>query len=132
MPSELLPPANNTEEKPQPRNALGFDFSCRPTPPIRAQTQFSQGFGDWLIRHRVGLVCSTYQTGQLVFVGARESGQPVLSGAGFSRAMGGVVKVPAAPLRAVGMPRRDRGVQSARLRGHQNGNLAAGEYPGIQ
>ena len=90
MPSELLPPANNTEEKPQPRNALGFDVSRRPTQPIRAQTQFSQGFGDWLIRHRVGLVCSTYQTGQLVFVGARESGQPVLSGAGFSRAMGGV------------------------------------------
>lgn len=47
-----------------------------------------QGFGGWLIRHRVGLVASTYQTGHLLFVGARSDGRPVPSAAGFSRAMG--------------------------------------------
>lgn len=55
---------------------------------IRVQTQFSTGFGDWLIRHRVGLVASTYQTGHLIFVGVRADGTPVPSAAGFSRAMG--------------------------------------------
>jgi uncharacterized protein (TIGR03032 family) len=55
---------------------------------IKVQTQFSGGFGDWLIRHRVGLVCSTYQTGHLLFMGARPDGRPVPSAAGFSRAMG--------------------------------------------
>ncbi len=55
---------------------------------IRVQTQFSSGFGDWLIRHQVGLVCSTYQTGHLLFVGVQANGVPVPSAAGFSRAMG--------------------------------------------
>jgi Domain of unknown function (DUF4915) len=55
---------------------------------IKVQTQFSGGFGDWLIRHRVGLVGSTYQTGHLLFIGARADGRPVPSEAGFSRAMG--------------------------------------------
>jgi uncharacterized protein (TIGR03032 family) len=55
---------------------------------IRIQTQFTPGFGDWLIRHRVGLVCSTYRTGHLLFIGVRADGRPVLSAAGFSRAMG--------------------------------------------
>jgi uncharacterized protein (TIGR03032 family) len=55
---------------------------------IRVQCQFSGGFGDWLIRHRVGLVFSTYQTGHLVFIGARADGMPVTSAAGFPRAMG--------------------------------------------
>ena len=65
-----------------------------PSPPapskhlIRVQTQFSAGFGDWLIRHRVGLVCSTYQTGHLLFIGVRADGTPVPSAAGFLQAMG--------------------------------------------
>lgn len=52
------------------------------------QTRFSSGFGDWLIRNEVGLVCSTYQTGHLLFFGVRPDGMPVASGAAFSRAMG--------------------------------------------
>lgn len=56
--------------------------------PVRVQTEFSRGFGDWLISHRVGLVCSTHQTGYLLFVGVRADGQPVPSAASFSFAMG--------------------------------------------
>jgi uncharacterized protein (TIGR03032 family) len=55
---------------------------------IRIQTQFSSGFGDWLIRERVGLAASTYQTGHLLFIGVAEEGRPVPSAAGFSQAMG--------------------------------------------
>src|SRR5260370_33856142 len=55
---------------------------------ISVQTSFSRGFADWLIRHEVGLVTSTYQTGHLIFVGASAAGQPVLSAAGFPPAMG--------------------------------------------
>ena len=50
---------------------------------IRVQTEFSRGFGDWLIANRVGLVCSTYQTGHLLFVGVRADGTPVPSAASF-------------------------------------------------
>jgi uncharacterized protein (TIGR03032 family) len=55
---------------------------------IRVQTQFSAGFGDWLIRERVGLAASTYQTGHLLFIGVTAQGKPVPSAAGFSQAMG--------------------------------------------
>jgi uncharacterized protein (TIGR03032 family) len=57
-------------------------------PPVQVQTQFTRGFGEWLIHHRVGLVCSTYQTGHLLFVGVRPNGAPVPSAAAFSCAMG--------------------------------------------
>jgi uncharacterized protein (TIGR03032 family) len=56
--------------------------------PARVQTGFSRGFGDWLISHRVGLVCSAHQTGYLLFVGVRADGKPVPSAASFSFAMG--------------------------------------------
>jgi hypothetical protein len=52
------------------------------------QTEFSRGFGDWLINQRVGLVCSTYRTGYLLFAGVRADGVPVPSAAGFSLAVG--------------------------------------------
>jgi hypothetical protein len=52
------------------------------------QTEFSRGYGDWLINQRVGLVCSTYRTGYLLFVGVRADGVPVPSAAGFSLAAG--------------------------------------------
>jgi uncharacterized protein (TIGR03032 family) len=55
---------------------------------IRVQTEFSRGFGDWLINQRVGLVCSTYRTGYLLFVGVRADGVPVPSAAGFSLTAG--------------------------------------------
>ena len=55
---------------------------------IKISSEFSRGFADWLARHRVGLVCSTYQTGHLLFIGVRADGLPVPSAAGFSRAMG--------------------------------------------
>jgi uncharacterized protein (TIGR03032 family) len=52
------------------------------------QTEFSRGFGDWLIAHQVALVCSTYLTGYLLFIGVRADGRPVPSAASFSMAMG--------------------------------------------
>ena len=55
---------------------------------IKISSEFSRGFADWLARHRVGLVCSTYQTGHLLFMGVRADGRPVPSAAGFSRAIG--------------------------------------------
>jgi uncharacterized protein (TIGR03032 family) len=54
----------------------------------RVQTEFSRGFGDWLIANRVALVTSTYQTGHILFVGVRADGLPVPSAASFSLAMG--------------------------------------------
>ena len=83
------PPRANDDDVPSP---AGLDRTpdlhrAAPRAP-RVQTQFSGGFGEWLIRHRVGLVCSTYQTGHLIFIGARAGGRAVPSSAGFSRAMG--------------------------------------------
>jgi hypothetical protein len=42
--------------------------------------EVSSGFASWLIRHRVGLVCSSFQAGQLLFFGA-DSGGHVMSSA---------------------------------------------------
>lgn len=56
--------------------------------PIRATMSCSRGLVDWLVRHRVGMVTSTYQAGQLVFIGARANGQVDVTSAGLSRAMG--------------------------------------------
>lgn len=55
---------------------------------LRVQTEYSRGLGDWLISNRVGVVCSTYLTGYLLFIGAREDGAVVPSAASFSMAMG--------------------------------------------
>jgi uncharacterized protein (TIGR03032 family) len=55
---------------------------------IGVQTEYSRGFGDWLIEQQVGLVCSTYLTGYLLFIGVRANGTLVPSAAGFSHAMG--------------------------------------------
>lgn len=67
-------------------------FASADTPqksePTRVQTEFSRGFGDWLISQRVGLVCSTYLTGYLFFIGVHSNGMPVPSAASFSLAMG--------------------------------------------
>jgi uncharacterized protein (TIGR03032 family) len=66
-------------------------FSQAPNEPkssISVQTEFSRGFGDWLISHQVGLVCSSYLTGYLLFIGVRANGMLVPSAASFSMAMG--------------------------------------------
>jgi uncharacterized protein (TIGR03032 family) len=55
---------------------------------FRVQTEFSRGLGDWLIDQQVGLVCSSYLTGYLLFIGVRASGMLVPSAASFSHAMG--------------------------------------------
>jgi uncharacterized protein (TIGR03032 family) len=62
--------------------------SDEPTTGVRVQTEFSRGFGDWLIANRVGLVCSTHLSGYLLFVGVRADGSPVPSAASFPMAMG--------------------------------------------
>jgi uncharacterized protein (TIGR03032 family) len=55
---------------------------------IVVEANFSRGFGEWLIRHQVGLVASTYQTGHVMFAGVQQDAKPVLTAARFSRAMG--------------------------------------------
>jgi hypothetical protein len=60
----------------------------RRDPLVKVQTEFFRGFGGWLISHRGGLVCSTHESGYLLFVGARADGQPVSSAASFSFAVG--------------------------------------------
>jgi uncharacterized protein (TIGR03032 family) len=56
--------------------------------PVRVQTEFSRGLPDWLIDQQVGLVCSSYLTGYLLFIGVRANGMLVTSAASFSHAMG--------------------------------------------
>ncbi len=46
------------------------------------------GLVSWMTRHGVSIVCSSYQTGQLVFVGSRRDGAGMFSRAHFVRAMG--------------------------------------------
>jgi uncharacterized protein (TIGR03032 family) len=41
-----------------------------------------------MVRHRVSLVCSSYQTGRLLFIGSLSSGDPAFSRAPFFGAMG--------------------------------------------
>jgi uncharacterized protein (TIGR03032 family) len=60
----------------------------KPKNSFRVQTEYSRGFGDWLISHQVGLVCSSYLTGYLLFIGVRADGTLVPSAASFSHAMG--------------------------------------------
>ena len=55
---------------------------------IAVETSFSRGFVKWLMRHRVGMVTSTYQSGHIMFVGAGPDEKPVLTAAAFTRAMG--------------------------------------------
>ncbi len=64
--------------------------SADKSPPAKrhVQTSFSRGFADWLIRHRVGLVASTYQAGQVIFIGAQSNGQLVVSAAALARPTG--------------------------------------------
>jgi len=35
---------------------------------VRVHTEYSRGFGDWLIEHQVALICSTYLTGHVLFI----------------------------------------------------------------
>lgn len=60
----------------------------QPKNAVRVQTEYSRGLGDWLIDQQVGLVCSSYLTGYLLFIGVRADGTPVPSAASFSHAMG--------------------------------------------
>lgn len=48
----------------------------------------SMGLVPWMRRHGVSLVCSSYQSGQLVSVGSRRDGAAMFSRAHFVRAMG--------------------------------------------
>lgn len=74
-----------------PQERGGLQSSRRqaePKPPVHVQTEFSRGLGDWLIDQQVALVCSSYLTGYLLFLGVRANGMLVPSAASFSHAMG--------------------------------------------
>ena len=81
------PLENETSSRPQEHltSTAGADQSKKP---VNIQTEFSRGFGDWLISQEVALVCSTYLTGYLFFIGVHRDGRPVPSAASFSMAMG--------------------------------------------
>jgi uncharacterized protein (TIGR03032 family) len=50
--------------------------------------ELSSGFVTWLIRHQVSVVCSSYQTKRLLFIGGQANGAPALSSVLFRGAMG--------------------------------------------
>src|SRR5215831_12020306 len=54
----------------------------------KARAEVSPGFASWLIRHRVGLVCSSYQAGQLLFFGADSRGHVVSTTTKIAGVMG--------------------------------------------
>jgi uncharacterized protein (TIGR03032 family) len=64
--------------------------------PLQQQTQSaasapaeaSPGLVAWMVRHRVSIVCSSYRTGRLVFIGSRSNGGAAFTRAQFSGAMG--------------------------------------------
>jgi uncharacterized protein (TIGR03032 family) len=56
--------------------------------PFHVETEYARGLPDWLIDQKVGLVCSTYLTGYLFFIGVRADGRLIPSAASFSMAMG--------------------------------------------
>src|SRR5215471_17970785 len=50
--------------------------------------EVSPSLVSWMIRHRIGLVCSACRTGRLLFIGSRSNGAPVFTAAQFAGAMG--------------------------------------------
>jgi uncharacterized protein (TIGR03032 family) len=62
--------------------------SSAQTGSTNAPAEVSPGLVAWMLRHRLSLVCSSYRTGRLLFIGARSDGAPVFSRAQFSGAMG--------------------------------------------
>ena len=54
----------------------------------RPGLETSPGFVPWMMRHRVSLACSSYQTGRLLLIGARRGGDVAVTRAQFPGAMG--------------------------------------------
>jgi len=54
----------------------------------KGPAEVSPGLVRWLIRHQIALVCSSYQTGRLLFIGAQSNGASVVSRTQFAGAMG--------------------------------------------
>jgi uncharacterized protein (TIGR03032 family) len=82
--SELQKNMTRPHEHAEPQSS----GSQRPQGALRVQTEYSRGLGDWLMSNRVGLVCSTYLTGYLLFLGVRADGMLIPSAASFSIATG--------------------------------------------
>lgn len=53
-----------------------------------AGVEASPGLVSWMMRHRASLVCSSYQTGRLLFIGSRRNGAASFTRAQFPGAMG--------------------------------------------
>jgi uncharacterized protein (TIGR03032 family) len=53
-----------------------------------AGVEASPGLVSWMMRHRVSLVCSSYHTGRLLFIGSRRNGSASYTRAQFPGAMG--------------------------------------------
>jgi uncharacterized protein (TIGR03032 family) len=48
-----------------------------PAAAARLRAETSPGFASWLTRHRAGMVCSSFQTGQLIFLGVDSNGHVI-------------------------------------------------------
>ena len=53
-----------------------------------AGVEVSSGFVQWMIRHRICIVCSSYQSGRLLCIGSQHNGAALFSRAQFPGAMG--------------------------------------------
>lgn len=79
---------NTTAPRPGDAGSPRGEGRAQPHKAPRVDTEYSRGLGDWLISNRVGIACSTYLTGYLLFLGVRADGMVVPSAASFSMAMG--------------------------------------------
>jgi len=71
-----------------PATAAADDVDEAPAPKRKSPIEVSAGLVAWLIRNRVALAFSSYQHGDLFFLGAQGDGRAVFSRARFPYAMG--------------------------------------------
>jgi len=77
------------EEFRGPKTAAGeIGSETRTRSKHHVRMDFSRGFAEWLIRRHIGLVASTYHSGQIVFIGAQANGQLAVSATALPRPMG--------------------------------------------
>ena len=77
-----------TDDTRQKDNLAGSGQAANGHAATKRSVAASRGFIQWMIRQRLSLVCTSYQAGQLLCIGSRNDGHPVISPARFARAMG--------------------------------------------
>src|SRR5215813_11639943 len=77
-----------TDDTRQKDNLAGSGQAANGHAATKRSVAASRGFVQWMIRQQLSLVCTSYQAGQLLCVGSRSDGLPVINPARFARAMG--------------------------------------------